>query len=77
MNSNSNLISLSFSDARRRALVVISYPWVTLACDIPCWMFLCAMELRVRDENSLSISWYTAAILGLRQGTCKVEMLAI
>jgi len=36
-----------------------------------------AIELHVNDENSLNILWYTAAMLDLRQGTCRVEILAI
>jgi len=40
-------------------------------------MSLGAIELRVSDGNALNISQYIVVTLDLRQGACKVEMLAI
>jgi len=77
MNSNSSLVALSFSGARRRALAVTGCFCVIIAYNTPCWTSLGAIELHISDGNSLSISRYTAAMLHLRQGICKAGMLAI
>jgi len=52
MNSNSNLIALSFSGARRQALAVTGCLCIIIACDTMLDVFR-AIELRVSDENSL------------------------